>query len=90
MRSLALSICSSNKSHRATNSAPGVLTTKLASRVPRPPAPIKPTRTAELAAVPRTAASGNTVAACTRFRLVRVESILLICPNFCRKCIIRY
>src|SRR5580765_657335 len=43
-----------NISPRATTRAPPVSTRFDASSVPRPPQPNKPTRTAELAAVPRT------------------------------------
>src|SRR5438309_9046661 len=84
---LACSMRSSKMSQRATRRALGSLTTKLASNVPRPPEPISPTLTPELAAVPRIAVIGSRPAALTRSRremVFIVPSLLSPVPRACQ------
>src|SRR5690349_1472291 len=67
-RALVLSMRSGKRSATATRRAPSILAMRPASKVPRPPQPMSPTVTAELAALPRTALKGTTAAAVTSRR----------------------
>src|SRR3954471_17537909 len=70
----------------ATSRAFGSWATMLASYVPRPPAPISPTFTAEFAAVPRTVWKGTSAADTIRLRLRRSDTFGLPFTAFFQHC----